>query len=57
MEFEALVDHHLGPSSGEDLETLPGSLLVARENWMALDSPHLEHHNSWMKVLDGHAAG
>ena len=60
VEFEALVDHLLGPSdslSGEDLETLPGSFLVARENWMALDSPHLEHHNSWMKVLDGHPAG
>ena len=60
VEFEALVDHHLGPSdslSGEDLETLSGSLLVARENWMALDSPPLEHHNSWMKVLDGHPAG
>ena len=60
VELEALVDHHLGPSdslSGEDVETLPGSLLVARENWMALDSPPLEHHNSWMKVLDGHPAG
>ena len=35
VEFEALVDHLLGPSdslSGEDLETLSGSLLVAREN-------------------------
>ena len=59
MEFEALVDNHLRPSdslSGEDLETLPGSLLVARENWMALDSPPLEHHSSWMKVLDGYPA-
>ena len=57
VEFEALVDHLLRPSdslSGEDFETLPGSLFVARENWMALDSPPPEHHSSWMKVLDGH---
>ena len=24
---------------------------------MALDSPHLEHHSSWMQVLDGHPVG
>ena len=60
VEIEALVDHLLGPSdslSGEDLEALPGSLWVAWENWMTLDSPPLEHHNIWMKVLDGHPAG
>ena len=59
VEFEALV-HHLGPSdstSGKVLETQSGSLLVAWENWMALDTSHLEHHSSWMKVLDGHPAG
>ena len=57
VEIEALVYHLLGPSdslSGEDLEALPGSLWVAWENWMALDSPH---HSGWMQVLDGYPAG
>ena len=54
VKFETSADHHLGASDS----SMSGSVLVAQQDCMALDSPHLEHHSSWVHVLDnGHPAG
>ena len=56
VKFETSADHHLRASESLP-DRLSGSVLVAQKVWMAVDSPHLEHHNSWMQVLDnGHPA-
>ena len=57
VKFETSVDHHLGASDSLS-DSLSGSVLVAQQDWMALDSPLQEHHSSWMQVLDdGHPVG
>ena len=57
MKFETSGDHHLGASDSLS-DSLSGSISVAQQDCMALDSPHLEHHSCWMQVLDnGHPAG